>query len=84
MYCAMTKTSQSNKLLIMLEQACHGTPITVRDLYKELGEVEVDMLKSGELDMEYLSALILDLVEANQNMNPDPAPSNESIEQLPE
>ena len=57
----------------MMEQACHGTPVSVRDLFKELGEIEINMLKSGELDKEYLSILVLDLVEASKNMKLDSA-----------
>ena len=68
----------------MMEQACHGTPVSVRDLFKELGEIEINMLKSGELDKEYLSILVLDLIEACKNMKLDSAPNDKSTEQFPE
>ena len=59
----MSNLQSKNQLLKQIEQACKKTNVTAREVLKELSPDDISMLKSGDLTIDYLISLVLDLNE---------------------
>ena len=59
--------TQSNEFQSLLLAACKGTSITTRELVKELSFEEITLIKSGDISLEEIKEIVIDLADTKDN-----------------
>ena len=62
-----SKNNKLSPLQLALRQACAGTTITTRELIKELSFSDLADLREGELTVDDLREIVLDLASAKDD-----------------
>ena len=59
--------TQSNEFQSFLIAACEGTSVTTRELVKELSLEDIALIKSGDISLDEIKEIVLDLADAKDN-----------------
>ena len=64
----MSDEIKTSDLQTILETACKGTSITTRELIKELTADDLADIKNGDLPVEDINSLVLELADNKDNI----------------
>lgn len=59
--------TQINEFQSLLLAACEGTSVTTRELVKELSSEEITLIKSGDITLDEIKEIVLDLADSKNN-----------------
>ena len=59
--------AQISEFQLLLLAACEGTSVTTRELIKELSSEEVTLIKSGDITLNEIKEIVLDLADSKDN-----------------
>ena len=59
--------AQISEFQLLLLAACDGTSVTTRELVKEFSLEEIALIKSGDITLDEIKEIVLDLADSKDN-----------------